>query len=105
MTGGITNIVTVDSIEVIEHTRGERTRGVVLQSMEELIDMFFGKHPLVKYNLRVKAMTPTQAEIRARMFVRAKNPFAPDFIGLGRTRRVQGRGPRNEFNVSVNVRG
>lgn len=106
MSDGILGLVEVDSISVMEEGEGSMLEpGAVSTSIRELRDMFFGSNPILRYDLTVTAPTSRSAELRGRAFVRAKNPFSPSFVGVGRVRKKPQSGVRGKYTVTVNVRG
>lgn len=106
MSEGIFEPVEIRSISVMEEQGSPMLEpGAVVTSLREIRDMFFGSNPILRYDLTVTAPTSRGAEIRGRAFVRAKNPFSPSFIGIGKVRKVPGTGARGDHYVTVNVRG
>lgn len=98
--------VELRAVSVMEESEGMTLQpGAVATSLGELRDMFFGAHPLLRYDLVVDATNPRGAELKARSWARAKNPFNPSFIGVGRVRKQPRSGLRGKYNVTINVRG
>jgi len=99
-------MVEIRSVTVMEEGESMMLEpGAVVQSLRELRDIFFGDSPLLRYELKVPAPTERAAEVKARGFVRAKNPFALQRLVVGRVRKIPGSGTRGDYIVTINVRG
>lgn len=62
-----------------------------------------GERDALAYELSVKATNSKSAEIKAKAFVRLKNPFEPTLIAISNVQEIEGEGLVKTYAVGVPV--
>ena len=76
---------------------------IVSRTVRRLFDEKVGERDALAYELIVKATNPASARLKAKAYVRLKNPFEPTVIAISNIQEMEGEGLVKTYSVGVPV--
>lgn len=75
----------------------------ITKTARRIFEEQVGERDALAYELIVKATNPASARVKAKAYVRLKNPFEPTLIAISNVEEIEGEGLIKTYSVSVPV--